>query len=105
MTVVRTFRRVRMTGLKKGDPKPVILKSGEPSIETCSLWWAICDTCGEGTWTNNFTKGKCLSCQRPDSKCAPTKGRPCCGECEHDLGLNCRMTPHCKGKHRKGDDE
>lgn len=56
-------------------------KDGKPSIKTHRHWWAICDQCGQGMWvaTNRLIKTK-------------DDPRP---------GLKCRMTPKCKGKHRK----
>lgn len=78
MTAVFEFQRVRFTDLKS-NPKPIILQSGKPSIETHRLWWAICDGCGEGIWTSRLAK---------------TKTDPI-------AGLSCCMTWLCKGKHRK----
>ncbi len=56
-------------------------KDGKPKIRTHKHHWAICDQCGVGTWiaVNRLVKTK------DDS--VP--------------GLRCRMTAHCKGKHRK----
>jgi hypothetical protein len=61
-----------------------VRKDGKPMIRTHRHHWAICDVCGEGCWilSSRLTKTK------DDSQ----------------PGLRCRMTPRCKGKHRKDDD-
>lgn len=56
-------------------------KDGKPSIKTHRLHWAVCDGCGEGIWTSRLTKKK--------NDPIP--------------GLTCRLTPRCRGKHRKGE--
>jgi hypothetical protein len=60
-------------------------KDGKPSIRTHRHYWSICDVCGEGTWV-------------AANRLARTKDDP-------RPGLRCRMTAHCKGKHRKDDDD
>jgi hypothetical protein len=72
-------------------------KAGEPSVRTHKLWWAICDVCGEGTWTSNLQREPCASCGA--SLC--NRKAICCEECRHPVGLACRMTPRCGGRHRK----
>lgn len=72
-------------------------KAGKPSIKTHRLHWAICEVCAEGTWTSSLTRGACESCGA--KRC--NRKAICCDECRHRVGLRCRMTPHCPGRHRK----
>lgn len=58
-----------------------VRKNGQPSIRTVKHHWAVCDTCGEGTWVLARDLKKTKTDQRS--------------------GKACRMTPHCSGKHRR----
>jgi hypothetical protein len=78
----RSFEAVRFT---KG--RPVILKSGRPSIQTVKHHWCPCSVCGVGTWV------LAKDLKRPRGHPEAIPGRPC------------RMTPHCEGQHRKQTEE
>lgn len=118
--LVREFRAVRMTGIKTGDPRPVVLKSGQWSLETVRLCWCPCDTCHVGMWVNEGDLKACWTCptcgktgNRKGSDEVPVcKGRTLKGnKIVHEAiemtsedpipGRRCRMTPRCPGKHRK----
>jgi len=59
-------------------------KDGKPRIRTHKHYWAVCDQCGVGAWVAANRLVKMKDDPRP--------------------GLRCRMTPRCKGKHRKDDE-
>src|SRR5687767_12450776 len=40
-----TYWAVRMTGISTGNPHPVILKSGRPSMVKVVHHWTCCDVC------------------------------------------------------------
>jgi hypothetical protein len=82
-----SFKAVRFEGIKEGNPRPIMTKSGRPSIETVKHYWAPCSVCGVGTWVRS------KDLKRPKGQPDAIPGRPC------------RMTPHCDGQHRKQSEE
>lgn len=117
LTPTITFEQVRFV-----KDEPVVLKSGKHSIQKVTHHWCPCDECGQGTYVNdNDLKApwSCPECGKEGSrkdqgdKVPMCKGRTLKGEkiihepvpmtsFDPNPGRPCRMTPRCKGKHRKG---
>lgn len=115
-----TFRAVRMTGISTPEPRPVMLKGGQPSIQTITYHWCRCDVCHvfqlidqddlKATWS-------CSECQRASvrkgsDKIPECKGRTVKGDKvthepiamtteDPEPGRSCRMTPRCRGTARR----
>lgn len=115
LPAVRTFQAVRFEG---GRPKT--LRDGSFSLVEVRHHLAPCDGCGQETYiAENDLRAhwRCPECGR-DGHYKTTKEQPVCTgrtlnkvKITHDPtemtttdpnpGKPCRMTPRCKGKHRK----
>jgi len=114
-----SYQAVRMTGIRDGNIRPVILKDGEPSIQTVTYHWCRCDVCSEFQLINNDdlkALWSCPECKRSGSRKGTDEAPMCKGRTvkkvktvhepmamtttDPEPGRPCRMTPRCKGKAR-----
>lgn len=115
LPAVLEFRKVRVE-----HDQPKRLKDGSYSIETVRHHWSPCDVCGEGTYiAEDDLKARwdCPECQRTSNRKVAVDQPVCTGRTlnkakitheprkmtttDPNPGKKCRMTPRCKGKHRR----